>query len=77
MGDFKGAVWSCSNVAAGGAECKHSDGNSQGHPDTTRATSVHIDTKKLPHDENHYYVYKTTLPKFAILKSITYQEDVQ
>jgi hypothetical protein len=76
MGDFTGSLWSCSNVAAGNAECKGIDGQSHGHPDTTRPTSVHIETKGLPHDENRYYVYKTTLPKFAILKSITYQERV-
>jgi hypothetical protein len=79
MGVFKGELWSCSNGAAGFSECQRAKGDSGEdiHPNTNRAFSVNIDAKHLPHDENRYFVYKTTLPKFAVLKSITYQEQVQ
>jgi hypothetical protein len=75
MGQFKGTVWSCSNGAAGLSECTAAEGESHGHPDTSDATSVHIETRSLPHDTNRYFVYQTTLPKFAVLKSIAYQEE--
>jgi hypothetical protein len=38
---------------------------------------TYIDTGSVRHDEDRYSVYKAVLPKFAILKSITYQEKMK
>jgi hypothetical protein len=77
IGQFEGSFFSCSNRDPGNA-CVEKSGRSGEHStgDTTKATSVSIDTSGLKHDD-HYYVYKAVLPEFAILKSITYVEQVK
>jgi len=37
---------------------------------------VSSSTIDLPHNEHRYYIFKTVLPKGAVLKSLTYTEKV-
>lgn len=71
-GKFKGNLFSCGNLDAGSSSCKMEDGASDSSNDPT---SVHIETKNLPHSDTRYYVFKSELPKGTVLKSITYQEE--
>ncbi len=73
---FHGEFWSCSNGEPGEADCKKKDGLSPIGA-ANDPTSVKIGTENLPHDEDNYYVYKTTLPKDTLLKSLTYQEETK
>lgn len=71
-GTITGEVFSCSMLSAGDANCASRQGSSSA---SNNPTSVNIDTRALPHDRHRHFVYRTTIPDQAMLKSLRYEED--
>lgn len=70
---FSGVLFSCSNVENGNPCVASGEANSSA---TNDPTSVIFNPVQLPFDEDRHYIFKTTLPKDAILKSLRWTEKV-
>ena len=65
-----GVVHSCDAGSGGCAKADASTGTDN------QFTSTIVDTRKLPHTEDHYFTYRVTLPAGWKLVNIEYQEEV-
>ena len=70
---FTGVLFSCSNNANGNPCVASPEADSSRSNDPT---SVIFNPVELPSGDDRYYVYKTILPKDAVLKSLRWTEKV-